>query len=130
MDDTLLDTAAWLGRYFEDHAIPVIQPAIHGCAIEIPRLIDYQVGIGIKTRAVSGEAIERALGIGSIRVGRQFEDSASSADTTYRRGSPEIARAIKNQSSDRILAIRITFRSVENCESRSLCTFHVFPASA
>jgi hypothetical protein len=104
VDDTLLHNAARLGRYFEDHAVTVIQASIHSCAIEIPRFIDYQVGVGIKTRARSGEAIERALGIRSIRVGSQSEDSAVAA---YRRGSPEIARAIKNQSSNRILAILI-----------------------
>jgi len=113
VDDTLLHAASRLGRYFEDHAVTVIQAAIHGCAIEIPRLIDYQVGIGKETRAGSSEAIERALGICSIRVGSQFEDSAKSADATYRRRSPEIAGAIKNQSSDRIPAIRIAFRSGE-----------------
>jgi hypothetical protein len=111
MDDTLLHIAARLGRYSEDH--PVAQASIHGCAIEIPRCIYYQVGIGIETRARSGEAIERALSICSIRVWSQFENSAVQPDATYRRGSPEIARAIKNQSSDRILAILIAFRSRE-----------------
>ena len=110
VDDTLLHTAAGLGRYLEDHAVTLA--AIRGCAIEVARLIDYQVGVGIETRARSGEHKECALGIRSIRVRRQFKDSAVPVAASLS-GSPEIARAIKNKSSDRIPAIRIAFRSGE-----------------
>jgi hypothetical protein len=60
VDDALLHTAARFGRHFEDHAVTVTQSSIHGCAIEIPRLIDYQIGVG-DTAAAIQNPFEQAL---------------------------------------------------------------------
>ena len=125
----LRDLPASSGGYREHRALQGAS-AILGRADQVARLVKDHAGERIPAGAGVHEAIQRALGPCSVRVGRQFEHATAHphpavwvaagrrvASAAKRRRTPQVPGLVERQPARRILAIwgALPGEAMENC---------------